>query len=123
MTTSLARTVYLVPPQTVNEIPVGFPISTSGLAWPPKDPTDTLDFTLDAEWFLNDITDTINTGDVTIAVTPEGITSANPVFTTSALTWDFSGGTSGVIYTASITFQTIGGLTVHRTVNLPVATL
>ena len=95
------------------------------LAWPPKDPGDTLDFTLDISGAISG-----NEGDA-IASLDVTISPANPgdlTLTSSsadgdlAIMW-FSAGFAGTVYQVTVTVSTNSGRVIGRTINLPVVAL
>jgi hypothetical protein len=95
------------------------------LAWPPKDPGDTLDYVFDIAPAL-----TANPGD-TIATLDVSITPNNPGDLTlasssadgaRAVLW-LTGGQALTTYSVTVTISTTGGRTLARSIALPVVPL
>jgi hypothetical protein len=95
------------------------------LCWPPKDPGDTLDFTLDISGAISG-----NEGDA-IASLDVAISPANPgdlSLISSSADGDlaimlFSAGFAGTVYQVTVTVSTNSGRVIGRTINLPVVAL
>ena len=95
------------------------------LAWPAKDPTETLDYTLDISGAVaGNVGDAIANLDIAIAPSNPGdltlmSSSANGC---QAILW-LTGGFAGTTYQVTVTAGTNNGRIIARTVNLPVVTL
>jgi hypothetical protein len=122
---SVARTIYLLPPPPGGVGPNGSVNGNVSLTWPSKAPLDTLDFSIDASAFLADLGgDTINAGTIALVITPTDLIASAPIATSTAITWDFSGGTATspvTAYSVALTFMTLGGVQVSRQLWLPIA--
>ncbi len=95
------------------------------LAWPPKDPSDTLDFTLDiSEAIAGNEGDAIANLDVAIFPNNPGDLTLNSSSADGdqAIFW-FAGGFAGTVYQVTVTVGTNSGRVIARTINLPVVAL
>ncbi len=95
------------------------------LSWPPKDPNDVLDYTLDvSDALVGDIGDSIATLDVSIAPNAAGDLTLNSSSAsgTVAVLW-FSGGNIGTTYVVTVSINTASGRTIARAIQLPVISL
>ena len=95
------------------------------LAWPVKDPGDTLDYVLDLSRALaGDVGDGIATLDVAIA--PNNTGDLTLAFARAdgdqAILW-LTGGLAGTVYAVTVVVGTHSGRTLSRTIGLPVLTL
>jgi len=101
-------------------VPVALP-----MAWPAKDPADTLDYVFDvAPALAANPGDAISTLDVVVSpASPGDLTLASSAADgTRAVLW-LTGGQAQVVYTVNITITTCGGRTLARSVLLPVVAL
>jgi hypothetical protein len=122
-TASSARVIVLdgfgtIPRGTVQYVP-------QPLAWPAKDPGDTLDYVMDiSEAIAGDGGDAIATVDVIVSPSQPGDLAVQSSCADGPLAvfW-LSGGFSGTTYAVTITIGTNAGRTISRTVNLPVLSL
>ncbi len=100
------------------------PIPAAPPSWPPKDPSDILDFVVDiSDAIAGNEGDSIATIDVAINPSNEGdltllSSSANGDI---AILW-FSAGFGGTTYQVTVTIGTNSGRIIGRTINLPVVT-
>lgn len=86
--------------------------------WPPKDPDEVLDFSIDWSARL-DAGDTIQT--VTWAASdPVGLTRLSQQQVGAVTTAFFSGGALDQTYSITCTIQTVGGRTMQETAKLPI---
>ena len=95
------------------------------LAWPAKDPTDVLDYTLDvSDALAGDTGDSIATLDVAITPNAPGdlVLNSSNASGTTAVMW-FSAGQVGATYVVSVSVGTVSGRTITRSVQLPVISL
>jgi hypothetical protein len=95
------------------------------LAWPAKDPSDSLDYVFDiSEAIAGNEGDTIATLDVVISPSNPGDLTLDAASAdgTRAILW-LSAGFSGITYEITITVGTNCGRVVSRTVDLPVLSL
>jgi hypothetical protein len=95
------------------------------LIWPPKDPTDTLDYVVDfADAITSDQGDAIATLDITISPDQPGdLTLVKSTGDgTLAILW-LTAGFAGTTYNVNVAIGTNSGRTLGRTVQLPVVTL
>ncbi len=95
------------------------------LTWPPKDPTDTLDYVLDiSEAIAGNDGDVIATLDVSISPNNPGDLSLQSSSADGdlAIMW-FSQGFAGTNYAVTVTIGTNSGRIIGRTVTLPVTLL
>lgn len=87
------------------------------LTWPPKDPDEILDFSID--WSARLDGDTIST--VTWAnATPAGLTRTAQQTSGAVTTAFFSGGTEGETYFVTCTIDTAGGRRMQETAKLKI---
>jgi hypothetical protein len=95
------------------------------LAWPAKDPTDTLDYVFDVSPALTaDPGDTIATLDVQITpANPGDLTLASATADGARAVLWLAGGQALTTYTVTVTVTTTGGRTLARNIALPVVTL
>lgn len=106
--------------------PRGFPtFAPPALAWPAKDPADTLDYTLDLSLALaGDTSDSV--ADVDVQIAPSEAGGVSLVKTTAdgaqAIIW-LTGGFAGTVYSVSVIVRTMSGRVVSRSVLLPVDSL
>ena len=107
-------------------IPRGsFQTTPCPLTWPPKDPTETVDYVFDVSQALaGNEGDAIATLDVTIIPdNPGDLTlQSSSADGDQAILW-LTGGFAGTTYTVTITLGTNSGRIIARTVSLPVMTL
>ena len=97
-------------------------LSPPSLSWPPKDPTDILDYSLDITPIVSgNEGDAISTLDVVISPNNPGdlALQSSSVDGELAILWLF-GGFAGVVYQVTITIGTNSGRVIGRTINLPV---
>lgn len=95
------------------------------LAWPAKDPVDTLDYVFDiCEALAGNDGDAIATLDVTISPSNPGdlALQSSSADGDRAILW-LSGGIAGVTYGVTVTVGTNSGRFLNRTVSLPVLSL
>lgn len=95
------------------------------LAWPAKDPGDTLDYVFDiAPALTSNPGDTISTLDVAVSPNNPGdlTLASSSADGPRAVLW-FSGGQALTTYTVTINITTAGGRTLARSVALPVVAL
>jgi hypothetical protein len=95
------------------------------LAWPPKDPGDTLDYEFDiSPALVGNEQDTIATIDVQIVPGASGDLTLNSAEADGAVAvlW-LSAGQPGVVYSVQITITTTAGRTIARAIWLPVLAL
>jgi hypothetical protein len=95
------------------------------LAWPEKDPSDTLDYVFDiSEAVAGNEGDSIATLDVLITPNNAGdlTLQSSSADGTQAILW-LTGGFAGTIYAINITIGTNSGRIIARTVTLPVVSL
>jgi hypothetical protein len=95
------------------------------LAWPAKDPGDTLDYVFDIMPALAaNAGDGISTLDVVISPAQAGdlTLAASSVDGTRAVLW-LTGGQANIVYAVTLTIGTAGGRSLVRTVSLPVSQL
>jgi hypothetical protein len=95
------------------------------LCWPPKDPSDTLDYIVDiSEAIAGNEGDAIMTLDVVIAPdNPGDLTlQSSSADGDIAILW-LTAGVAGIIYEVTVTIGTNSGRVIGRTINLPVVTL
>jgi len=120
---STARTVCV---EGFGGIPRGtFLTCATPLAWPAKDPTETLDYVLDvAEALAGNEGDAIATLDVQIIPDNPGdlALQSSSADGSQAILW-LTAGFPGTSYAVTITIGTNGGRVLARTVILPVVTL
>jgi hypothetical protein len=83
------------------------------LQWPPKDPAEVLDYSMD--WKARLATDTISTSTWTV---PSGITKNTDSFAATATTIWLSAGVLGKTYILTNTIVTAGGRTMDQSVAL-----
>lgn len=95
------------------------------LAWPEKDPGDTLDYIFDiAPALTANPGDSINTLDVTVSPdNPGDLTLASSAADGARVVLWFSGGQAQTTYTVTVTVGTAGGRTLARSISLPVVAL
>ena len=101
------------------------PCAPAVLNWPPKDPTDTLDFTVDiSEVIAGNEGDAIATLDVVIGPSNPGDLTlvGSSADGDLAILW-LSAGFAGVVYSVTVTIGTNSGRIIGRTINLPVVAL
>ena len=95
------------------------------LAWPVKDPGDTLDYVVDySDILAGDVGDAVATLDVSISPNQTGdlaLRSSNAEGT-QAILW-LTSGQAGTTYSVTVTSTTNNGRAISRTVYLPVAAL
>ena len=95
------------------------------LAWPAKDPTDTLDFVLDiSDAIAGNEGDSIATLDVSISPDNAGdlVLQSSSADGDLAVMW-FSQGVAGTVYAVTVTVGTNSGRVIGRTISLPVLAL
>ncbi len=95
------------------------------MAWPAKDPGDTLDFVLDiSEAIAGNEGDAIATLDVAISPNNAGdlLLDSSSADGDLAIMW-FSQGVAGTVYAVTVTVCTNSGRIIGRTINLPVVAL
>jgi hypothetical protein len=95
------------------------------LAWPPKDPGDTLDYVFDISPALTaNPGDTISTLDVTVSPNnPGDVTLVSAAADgPRAVLW-LTGGQALTTYTVTVSITTTGGRTLARSIALPVISL
>ncbi len=95
------------------------------LSWPPKDPSDTLDFTLDiSEAIAGNEGDAIADLDISILPNNPGDLALNSSSADGdlAVMW-FSAGLAGTVYQVTVVIGTNSGRVISRTINLPVIAL
>lgn len=120
--------VYLPVPPPTGEPQPGSPITPTDLIWAFKAPADVVPLMFDCTNFLySQNNDQIDVSTVTISVIPNDVTVTNPVLSATQLMWTFSGGTITLpyytAYSVEISFLTLGGLAISRTILLPVVPL
>lgn len=101
------------------------PIFQPPLSWPPKDPTDTLDYVIDiSEAVAGNEGDAIATLDVVTSPSNPGDLTlvSSSADGTLAILW-FNEGFPGINYAVTVTIGTNSGRTIGRTVTLPVVSL
>jgi hypothetical protein len=99
--------------------------ATPVLDWPPKDPTDTLDFTIDISQIVaGNEGDAIATLDVVISPDNPGDLTLNASSADGdlAILW-LSAGFADIVYAVTVTIGTNSGRIIGRTINLPVLAL
>jgi hypothetical protein len=120
---STARTVFV---EGFGCVPRGtFPSPPFSMAWPAKDPTETLDYVLDvSEAIAGNEGDAIATLDVLIIPSNPGDLTLQSASADGdlAILW-LAAGFPGTTYSVTITIGTNSGRVIARTVNLPVVTL
>ncbi len=92
------------------------------LTWPPKDPSDTLDFALDiSEAVAGNEGDAIASLDISIFPNNPGDLALNSssAYGDQAIFW-FTAGFAGTVYQVTVTIGTNCGRIISRTINLPV---
>ena len=97
-------------------------LTPPALNWPPKDPTDTLDYSLDISQIIaGNEGDAIMTLDVVINPNNPGdlTLQSSSADGDLAVLW-LSGGFAGTVYQVTVTIGTNGGRVIGRTINLPV---
>ena len=95
------------------------------LSWPPKDPGDTLDYTLDISGAVaGNEGDAIASLDVSVSPNNPGDLAlvSSSADGDLAILW-FSAGVAGTVYQVTVTVGTNSGRVIGRTINLPVVTL
>ncbi len=117
---STARVVALygcgVPPRGTLTLP------PPPLSWPPKDPTDTLDYVIDISGAITgNEGDAIMTLDVVINPSNPGdlTLKSSSADGELAILW-FTAGFAGTVYQVTVTMGTNSGRIIGRTINLPV---
>ncbi len=101
------------------------PILQPPLAWPVKDPSDTLDYVVDiSEAIAGNEGDSIATLDVGISPNNPGdlTLQSSSADGDLAIMW-FAAGFAGTTYAVTVTIGTNSGRIIGRTVNLPVLSL
>jgi hypothetical protein len=95
------------------------------LCWPPKDPTDTLDYVLDiSEAIAGNEGDAIATLDVLISPdNPGDLTLQSSTADGGLAVLWLTQGFAGTVYQVTVTVGTNSGRVVGRTINLPVVAL
>lgn len=88
------------------------------LTWPPKDPDDVLDYSLDFSAVLDEDADTIDS--VAWTISPSGLTKDSQSEAAGIATVWLSGGAAATRYTIGCRLVTAGGRTYDRTVSLSV---
>lgn len=120
---SSARVVYI---EGFGILPRGsIPLPPVTLAWPAKDPLDTLDYVFDISAAISgNEGDTIATLDVAIAPANAGDLLLNSARADGdqAVLW-FSAGIAGTTYGVTVTISTNSGRVINRTIELPVIAL
>jgi hypothetical protein len=102
-----------------------FPCPQLPLSWPPKDPSDTLDFSLDiSEAIAGNEGDAIADLDISILPNNPGdlVLNSSSADGDLAIMW-FSAGIAGTVYQVTVVIGTNSGRVISRTINLPVVTL
>jgi hypothetical protein len=129
------QAVYTWIPSTARVVVInGFGIVPRGAApcpqpqppyWPPKDPGDTLDYSVDiSEAIAGNEGDVIMTLDVVISPNNPGdlTLQSSSADGDIAILW-LTGGFAGTIYEVTVTIGTNSGRVIGRTINLPVVAL
>lgn len=120
---STARVVAL---SGCGPMPRGAPsLTPCQLAWPPKDPGDTLDFVLDiTDAIAGNEGDAISTLDIVISPNYPGDLTLESASADGglAILW-LSAGFAGTTYAVTMTMRTNSGRMLARTVNLPVVAM
>src|SRR5487761_1603499 len=84
------------------------------LAWPEKDPGDSLGYAFDLSAFLADMGDTIKT--VSINAAPNDLVVSGATFAGTVISLVLSGGVSGTDYAIGFAITTAGGAQIDRTI-------
>ncbi len=95
------------------------------LAWPEKDPGDTLDYVFDITPALTgNPGDTINNLDITVSpANPGDLTLVSAAADGACIVLWLSGGQSQTVYTVTVTVGTTAGRVLARSIALPVVAL
>jgi hypothetical protein len=124
--TWIPSTARIIVVEGFGTVPRGtLPLPSAPLAWPEKDPNDTLDYVFDiSEAIAGNEGDAIATLDVLITPNNPGDLAlrSSSADGTQAILW-LTGGFAGTIYAVNVTVGTNSGRMIARTVNLPVVTL
>ena len=97
--------------------------SPAPLSWPPKDPSDVLDYEVDAsQALLGNDGDTISTISVAVLPPDELLPGQMSADGQTATVW-FSNGVAGTTYVVQLTLGTATGRVIGRAVLLPVQAL
>ena len=83
------------------------------MAFPPKDPLDVLDYSMDFSLQMAADSDNL-AAIVAITSTPPGLIATNPTLTDNTATGFISGGIPGVTYVLDFEVTTVGGRTYNR---------
>lgn len=99
------------------------PPSTAPLSWPPRDPSDVLDYEIDAgQALLGNDGDTLTGVSVSVLPPEELLPGQTFVDGQTAIVW-FSGGVAGTTYVVQATLSTAAGRTINRAILMPVQSL
>lgn len=91
------------------------------ISYPPKDPSETLDYAMDFTAQMTADNDTVTTL-IGVTAKPTGLTIANPTLVGSKVICWISGGTLLADYLITFEVTTAGGRTYSRSAYLPVKT-
>ncbi len=99
------------------------PPTVAPLSWPPKDPSDVLDYEIDAsQALLGNDGDTVASLSVSVQPPDELLPGQSFVDGQTAIVW-FSGGVAGTTYVVQATLMTAAGRTIGRAILMPVQAL